>query len=269
MRLVFFIHGYGFPNKFLGIKYWGNIPKLLNKNNCEKQIYLELECNSFGSIKQNSIFLASQFNCIYNRYSNINEILFITHSKGGLDILDVIDLLDENIKNKINKIIALNTPLFGVKKTNRIGLSNSFQSKTLVFFAKLLSFILGDKKAEVRNSMIDLGSNYVDKLEQFLKNNEIEYHLYYIQLKYNELNLFWKLMSKSYYDKNNLGDGVVDFTGIDSLYRIKNDKLKIFNYKDYGLSDMTHWSITGMFCFNRQIKNKLLNFYKDIGASMK
>jgi len=267
MIYIFFIHGYGFPYRFLGIKYWGDIPLLLKSNDVKTFV---VKVNSFGSMKQNGLIIADQVNQIYNDIDikNIesydNEIIFITHSKGGLDLLEGFNNFSDKVKSSTKKIVGLNTPIFGSTKAQKINTGYRISYKITIFFARLLSFILGDKNPDISQSLKDLADDHSDIFLNYFISNKIPFELYYSDIENNNLSFFWKIISRSYYPVQNHGDGIVDFSKIDELLdKAKNNKyFKIINYREIGYQKITHWSICGFPEFIKGKVDKQIDFYK-------
>jgi triacylglycerol lipase len=176
---VLFVHGSGFRDKFVGINYWGRIPKEIEKHGIK--VYYG-GTDAWGSIENNAQILKSNIEKI-SKEEGIEKFNIIAHSRGGLEARYLISSL--NLHNSIASLTTISTPHKGVKAINIALYIPAGLYKFAAFFVNIWYKIIGDKNPDFYKSSRQLSEKECSEFnKKNVDNNSIYYQSYASKLKY-------------------------------------------------------------------------------------
>jgi len=105
----------------------------------------------------------------------------------------------------------LSSPVTGHNKAKKVAASNSAFTRFLYWFSNQLGRIQGDKHPDSKKLVIELGFNH---LKMLVEKTHISVYLLQSDLKFKELPFVWKIISRIFYPKSDLGDGLVPYQDI-------------------------------------------------------
>ncbi len=203
--LIVLISGTGLRSDLRLLRYWGKVPKMLRRYGFEVAMICP---DSFGSISKNVETISGELNKVLKN-NTFKETHVFGHSRGGIEALYLTQ--DQSIAQFITSITMLNSPVTGHNKAKKVAASTSVATRFLYWFSNLLGRMQGDKHPDSKKLVIELSLNHMDRL--FIETH-VPVYLLQSELRYNELPFVWKIISRIFYPKSQLGDGLVPYQDI-------------------------------------------------------
>ena len=253
---VLLVHGIAFRDKTFFIKYWGNIPSVLEKDGAK--VFTGKQQAS-GTIENNAIELKERVEEILKKTGS-EKINIIAHSRGGLEARYIISML--GMENKVASLTTLATPHRGSSMADLI-IKNIKNKKAIILFLDFYAKVIGDDNPESLNAGIELTTKKMKMFNDTVKDSDkVYYQSYAAAIDKNFSNPLWKIM----YDKIALTEGSND--GLVSVKSAAWGKFKGV-VRCEGKPRVTHADIIGLHflsgekCFNAE------NFIRNVVHELK
>jgi len=233
---IVFVHGVAYRDDVPVIKYWSEIPKIIEKNG--GKAFLSNQ-NAFNSHVENALQIREKIIEILEKTKS-KKVNLIAHSKGGLESRYMISKL--NMADKIASLTTISTPHRGssladtiVALLHRKNLTAKIQ-RLANFYAKLI----GDNNPNALKAANDLTVSYMKSFNRSVTNMPQVYYQSYGSVV-NEKYPTWVVKSQNKLMQKAEGDN----DGIVSLYSYKwgNFRGIVKSNENYGIS---HFDIVGM-----------------------
>jgi triacylglycerol lipase len=221
------VHGFGFRDDIILMKYWGRIPSVLSE--LGTSVYLSNH-DAIGSIKTNSEHISRRIDSI-KKLESTDKVNIISHSKGGLDCRYLISTLMGS--SKIASLTTISTPHRGTYLAeyvlNKVP-NLSVGSSTANYFAKLF----GDLNPNLLAALDSLTPKETQKFnENNLDSSEVYYQSFSSALFGKILKPILKWSHNLIYDQEGENDGIVSIASSkwrDSHEVVGQDEMKSISH---------------------------------------
>lgn len=253
---VLLVHGVAFRDKTFFIRYWGNIPSLLEKEGAK--VFTGKQQAS-GTIPDNALELKKRVEDIL-KITGTEKVNIIAHSRGGLEARYMISML--GMDNKVASLTTLATPHRGSTMADLI-IKNIKNKKYIIAFLDFYAKVIGDDKPESLNAGIELTTKQMKIFNNMVKDSDkVYYQSYAGAIDGNFSNPLWKKM----FDKIASNEG-----SNDGLVSVKSAKWGTFKgvVSCGGKPLVTHADIIGLHFLSGENCFKAEEFVKNIVRELK
>ncbi len=169
---VVLVHGIAFRDKTIMIKYWGNIPEVLEENGAV--VYTGGQ-DAYGTISENALTLKKSIITILAKTGS-SKVNIIAHSRGGIEARYMISML--GMEDKVASLTTVATPHRGSTMADIImkRMSDSSILPVLVdFYAK----IIGDESPSGYNAGTELTTAKMKEFNLKVRDSKLVYYQSY------------------------------------------------------------------------------------------
>jgi len=253
---VILVHGISLRDRALLMRYWGNVPDVLQKNGAV--VYTGGQ-DAYGIIPHNAAILKKNILEILEATKS-RKVNIIAHSRGGLESRYMISILD--MKDKVASLTTIATPHRGSSMADLIMEKvpkGSIVPDIINFFAK----IFGDRNPESYNAGLELTRESMKTFNRKVADAPgVYYQSYAAVIDDSFPNLIWRAM----YSKINKYEGAND--GLVSV-----DSAKWGNYRGLmtceGRFEASHVDVVGMHFLTGVYCFKAADFYRELVHELK
>lgn len=255
--VVGFVHGFGFPNRFLYVRHWGRIPNALKGLGFTT---VEFETDVYGSVYSNSLLLAAQID-EYLQENPADRLFLFCHSRGAIEA--GLAVADSKHKGRIRAIVGLGAPLFGSYLARYV--HGLFPKKTHLLYRLLniVGYVMGDNTPDAFRTIDELSKEWIQEVQRLKTVWKIRFVLVYSRMSYLELPLVFRLLKRMCSNDRIPGDGIADFPFTETPISIEMLALASIE-----AGKMTHWALTGLPALLRASLSDSRKIYRDIGKRL-
>jgi triacylglycerol esterase/lipase EstA (alpha/beta hydrolase family) len=258
---VVLVHGLGFRDDALLIKYWGKIPEHLRKRGA--RVILTHQ-QAYASHRDNALIIKKEIQKFLRDNPSYKKVNIIAHSKGGIESRYMITKL--NMADKVASLTTLATPHRGSSIADIVMGRITSEKKLIVKLVNGIAKLLGDKKPDSYDAGIQLTTGYMKLFNSQVPDmKSVYYQSYAAEIDRTYPNPLWRKLWKVLKKYEGPNDGLVsktsaawgDFRGV---------------VKDHGKPRVSHADIiglhivTGLFSFKEELFfEELVHRLKDMG----
>jgi len=253
---VLLVHGVAFRDKTFFLKYWGDIPAILERNGAK--VYIGNQ-QAYGTIESNARQLKDRVNEILEATGS-EKVNIIAHSRGGLEARYMISIL--GMESKVATLTTLSTPHRGSTMADLI-IKNVGDKKMLAAALDFYAKVMGDNNPESLNAGIELTTGKMKDFNKTVTDSRLVYYQSYacaIDRKF--FNPLWKKMYETIADKEGVNDGLVSV-----------DSAKWGNFRGVvnceGKPRVTHADIIGLHILSGEYCFDAVSFIRNIVHELK
>ncbi|MBN1253235.1 MAG: hypothetical protein JXR51_08490 [Bacteroidales bacterium] len=172
---IVFVHGVAYRDDVPIIKYWSNIPKIIEENG--GKVYLSNQ-NAFNSHSDNAIQIKEKILEILNETKS-DKVNIIAHSKGGIEARYMITKLE--MADKVASLTTLSTPHRGSSMADTIVafLDKKNLTKRIHRLANFYAKLIGDNNPNAIESARNLTVDYMKDFNKSVPNMPQVYYQSY------------------------------------------------------------------------------------------
>ncbi len=200
---VILVHGIAFRDETFFIKYWGNIPELLEKSG--SKVFTGKQ-QAYGTIRNNAIQLKERVEEVLKKTGS-KKVNIIAHSRGGLESRYMISML--GMDDKVASLTTLATPHRGSSMADYIikhAADKKLMSAVFDFYAR----VIGDDNPESLNAGIELTTAKMKDFNNTVQNSKsVYYQSYACAIDSSFFNPMWKTMYDKIAESEGPNDGLV------------------------------------------------------------
>jgi triacylglycerol lipase len=135
---VILVHGAGFRNKTVGVKYWGRVPRYLMN---EGPVFHLCGTDMWGAVESNGALIKKGILEVL-AVTGTEKVNIIAHSKGGLEARYAISAL--GMENAVASLTTISTPHRGIRAMNIILKFPQWLYRLVSIIVNGVSILMGD-----------------------------------------------------------------------------------------------------------------------------
>lgn len=256
---IILVHGVSFRDDVPLIKYWGNLPKIIQKHGA--RVYLS-HTNAFASHVENAIQLRERVLEILEE-TGAEKVNLIAHSKGGIESRYMISRL--GMENRVASLTTIATPHRGTFIADTI--INWLKMKKLiqpsVELLRTLAGFIGDSDPDPLIAGMNLGPDYMELFNQSVPDMPGVYYQSYGSVVDNKHPMFIiRIQEKILSEKEGPNDCAVSVNS----FSWGNFKGLVSGNHENGVS---HFDIIGFKVFGKNHAFDADKFFLEICAGLK
>lgn len=258
---IVLVHGLGFRDDALLVKYWGPIGKHLQQKGA--RVILARQ-QAYASHRNNAILIKKEIEKFLKEHPEYQKVNIIAHSKGGLESRYMITKL--NMAHKVASLTTVATPHRGSSIADIVMGKIKSDKKIIVKLINLLAKILGDKKPDSYDAGLQLTTGYMKNFNrEVLDMKGVYYQSYAAEIDRYYPNPVWRKLWEVLKKHEGPNDSLVstksavwgDFQGVVKL----NGKSQVSHADIVGLH-----IVTGVYSFKEALFfEKVVHRLKEMG----
>lgn len=200
---VILVHGVAFRDETFFIKYWGDIPSILEQSGAK--VFTGKQ-QAYGTIKNNAQQLKERVDEVL-KITGSGKVNIIAHSRGGLESRYMITML--GMENKVASLTTLATPHRGSTIADFI-IKLTADKKQLAVVFDFYARVIGDDDPESFNAASELTTVKMESFNNQVKDSKsVYYQSYAAAIDENFFNPLWKAMNDRIAEIEGANDGLV------------------------------------------------------------
>lgn len=240
---IVLVHGVGFRDTTILMKYWGDVPDILKRNGAFVRTGGQ---SAYGSIADNAADLKKQILSVL-RATGSDKVNIIAHSRGGIEARYMITKLDMGAH--VASLTTISTPHRGSSMADII-MNHVKDENVLTTVIDFYAKIIGDGSPESFNAGKELTRDFMKTFnEQTPDVSGVYYQSYAGAIDDTILHPVWRAMYKSVKKREGENDGLVSidsakwgtFKGVMTC----DGKAKVSHADEVGMH-----ALSGLFCFD-------------------
>jgi triacylglycerol lipase len=167
------VHGAGFRDKTVGIKYWGRVPRYLFN---EGLAFYFGGTDAWGNIESNGELLKETVLFVLEN-TEAEKVNILAHSRGGLEARYAISAL--GMENNVASLTTISTPHSGAKVMNIVLKFPQRLYRVVSVIVNIISALMGDNNPDFFRSSRQLSESWCSEYNRVHPNKEGIYYQSY------------------------------------------------------------------------------------------